>query len=52
MTMASIIGDREMPPDMRERVTHADLEAGGPLRQKPSDHRAQARGANGDTDHA
>jgi len=34
MTMASIIGDRDMPPDTRERVSRAVLEAGGPLRPK------------------
>ena len=51
MTMASIIGDREMPPDARERVSHAVLEAGGPLRLKPSDHPTGSRETDGDVDH-
>ena len=37
MTMASVIGDRDMPPDTGERVSHAVLEAAGPLRLKSAD---------------
>jgi hypothetical protein len=40
MTMANVIGDRDMPPDARERVSHAVLEAGGPLRPKSMDQDA------------
>jgi len=47
MTMASIIGDRDMPPDARERVSHAVLEAGGPLRPKSSVQDAERHGTDG-----
>jgi hypothetical protein len=47
MTMASIIGDRDMPPDARERVSHAVLEAGGPLRPKWSGQDAERHGTDG-----
>jgi hypothetical protein len=47
MTMASIIGDRDMPPDARERVSHAVLEAGGPLRPKSPGRDAARHGSDG-----
>jgi hypothetical protein len=52
MTMASIIGDRDMPPDARERVSHAVLEAGGPLRPKSPHQDAGGGGNNGGKNHA
>ena len=47
MTMASIIGDRDMPPDAPERVSHAVLEAGGPLRPKSPPQDAHRHASDG-----
>ncbi len=52
MTMASIIGDRDMPPDTRERVSRAVLEAGGPLRPKSTGPFAERPEADGGENNA
>lgn len=52
MTMAGIIGDRDMPPDARERVSRAVLAAEGPLRPKSSDRDAERPDTHGGGTHA